>query len=325
MGAAPAPAALHRVLNAFAWLVRMRLLPSLSFMAGAMQLAAAHLRWGEHRGGMFIRVEGDDRNGKPTTREWHLLAEGDDGPLIPCMAAEAIVRKSLAGEVPPPGARAAVPDVTLSDYEKLFARRALYSGIRDEATDSEAPLYRKLLGSAWDRLPPQVRALHSVTAGSSYAGTCDVDRGRNPLSRLVAALYGFPDAGRDQPVTVDLRAEGGGERWTRTIGKSRFFSVQKSGRGRSERLLVERFGPVSVDIALVVEGVKLRYVIRGWRLCGIPMPRSLGPRTSTYETVENGRFRFDVEIALPLIGLIVRYRGLLSVASETAARAVLSG
>jgi hypothetical protein len=241
------------------------------------------------------------------------------------MAAEAIVRKSLAGEVPSPGARAAVPDVTLSDYEQLFARRTLYAGVRDDAADADAPLYRKLLGSAWDRLPPQIRALHTVMTESFYVGACDVDRGRNPLSRLVGALYGFPGAGRDQPVSVDLRCEGGVERWTRTIGKSCFVSVQKLGQGRSERLLVERFGPVAVNIARVVDGAKLRYVIRGWRLCGIPMPRRLGPRTSTFETVENGKFRFDVEIALPLIGLIVRYRGLLSAAGETAPRAVVSG
>jgi hypothetical protein len=127
-------------------------------------------------------------------------------------------------------------------------------------------------------------------------------------------------------VTVNLKAEGGGERWTRNIGGHRFFSLQMPGRGRRERLLVERFGPVTVNIALVVEGAGLRYVIRGWQLFGVPMPRALAPRTAAFETVENGKFRFDVDIALPFIGLIVRYRGLLAVntASETE-RAAVSG
>jgi len=322
MGAAPMPASLHRVLNAFAWLVRLRLLPSLAWLAGAMQLATDHLRWGAHRGGMFVRVEGDDRNGRPVAREWHLLAEGDDGPLIPSMAAEIIVRKLLAGIAPPAGARTAESDVNLSDYELLFARRDLYSGTRDSSVEAGAPLYRKLLGSAWDQLPWQIRALHSVTSESTYEGICSVDRGRNPLSRLVAALYGFPAAGSDLPVTVNFKAEDGGERWTRTIGGARFFSVQKPGRGRSERFLLERFGPVSVDIALVVDGASLRYVVCGWRLLGIPMPRWLGPRSTAFETVENEKFRFDVEIALPFAGLIVRYRGLLDVSSEAERAAV---
>ncbi|WP_416361782.1 DUF4166 domain-containing protein [Mesorhizobium sp. AR02] len=37
----------------------------------------------------------------------------------------------------------------------------------------------------------------------------------------------------------------------------------------------------------------------------------LCPRSTSFETVENGRFRFHVEISHPLTGLIVRYRGWL--------------
>ncbi len=94
MGAAPVPASLHRMLSAFAWLVRLRLLPTISWMSGLMSFVMAHVRWGEHRGGMFVRVEGESSDGAaPVTREWHMLAEGNDGPLIPCMAIEAIVEE----------------------------------------------------------------------------------------------------------------------------------------------------------------------------------------------------------------------------------------
>jgi hypothetical protein len=53
-------------------------------------------------------------------------------------------------------------------------------------------------------------------------------------------------------------------------------------------------------------------VIRRWTLFGVPLPLCLGPRSRASESVENGRFRFDVQIRHPLTGLIVRYRGLLS-------------
>ena len=62
---------------------------------------------------------------------------------------------------------------------------------------------------------------------------------------------------------------------------------------------------------MVVEGDRLRYVIRGWSFLGLPMPGFLGPRTDTFETEEGGRFVFDVEIALPLVGRVVHYRGWL--------------
>ena len=60
MGAAPVPELLHRFLAALAWLVRLRLLPTLSPIAPLMHFASNHIRWGEHRGGMFVEVDGVD-------------------------------------------------------------------------------------------------------------------------------------------------------------------------------------------------------------------------------------------------------------------------
>lgn len=122
MGASPVPAVLHRALNVLAQLVRYRCLPSLSPFASLMHGAINVLCWGEHRGGMFVLLEGTRADGQHIERSWHLLAEGDDGPLIPSMAAEAIVRRCLEKRDPSPGARAATQDLELADYEQLFAR-----------------------------------------------------------------------------------------------------------------------------------------------------------------------------------------------------------
>jgi Domain of unknown function (DUF4166) len=86
-----------------------------------------------------------------------------------------------------------------------------------------------------------------------------------------------------------------------------FSSVQEQGRGRFERLLCERFGPLNFVMALVCESERMRLVVRRWSVCGIPMPRALAP----YEFAQAGRFHFHVEIAHPFTGLIVRYRGWL--------------
>jgi|HubBroStandDraft_1064217.scaffolds.fasta_scaffold03079_8 hypothetical protein len=312
MGAGPVPVPLHWALTAFAWLVRIHLLPNLSWMAGAMHFVTNHVRWGEHRGGMFVEVSGQSAGGEPVSREWHLLAEGDDGPLIPCMAVEAVIRKALAGDPPPPGARTAISDVDLADYEALFARRTIYTGIRERAPERAAPLYERILGASWSQLALAIRQLHSVTSVSSYAGRCTVDRGRNPLAWLIATLVGFPKAGADQNIAVQLIADGGRERWVRTCGGRTFSSVQMPGRGRSEWLLRERFGPISVDMALVVDGPTLRYIVRRWALFGISMPLFLGPRSAAAESVVEGQFSFDVAVSHPLTGLIVRYRGVLT-------------
>jgi hypothetical protein len=133
MGAGPAPELLHRALIALAWIVRWRIVPSLLPLAPLVHWVSNHVGWGAHRGGMFVEVEGVDVAERPVTRSWHLLAEGDDGPLIPSMAVEGIVRRLLDGQRPDPGARAAVHELELEDYDKLFARRMIQTGFRDEA------------------------------------------------------------------------------------------------------------------------------------------------------------------------------------------------
>ncbi|MEI9429148.1 SDR family oxidoreductase [Mesorhizobium sp. Cs1299R1N3] len=309
MGAGPVPETLHRALIGLAWLARIGLVRSLSPLAPLMHWASNRLRWGEHRGGMFVAVEGADPTGALVKRSWHLLAEGDDGPLIPSMAVEALVRKALDGHPPAPGARAAVNDLELADYEALFAGRAIYPGFRDDSGDTDRPLYADLLGDAWQGLPGEIQAMHD-RAGMAE-GRARVERGRNILGRLTAWLVGFPGPAADIPVRVRFDVDPDGETWTRTFGARSFSSRQFAGRGLAERLLCERFGPLTFAMALVAEGHKLKLILRRWSILGLPLPMWLCPRSTSFETVEDGKFRFHVEISHPLTGLIVRYRGWL--------------
>jgi hypothetical protein len=307
MGAGPVPEILHRALIALAWLVRWRMLPSLLPLARLAHWASNNVAWGEHRGGMFVEVSGADSGGRPIKRSWHLLAEADEGPLIPAMAVEAIVRRMLGGLRPQPGARAAVRELELEDYETLFAERAIHTGIRDDAMDSPT-LYRRVLGASWGRVPAAVQAMHD---GATRAeGRARVERGTGWLSRLAGLLVGFPEAGADVALRVDFALADDGETWTRTFGDRSFSSRQFSGSGRWERLLCERFGPLTFAMALVPERGRLHLVLRGWTVFGVPMPMWLCPRSASYEEGDD-RFGFHVEISHPLTGLIVRYRGWL--------------
>jgi hypothetical protein len=312
LGAGPVPEIWHRALNALAWAVRLKLLPSLRSLAGLMHGTMNRLSFGEHRGGMFVAVDGIGVDGNRLERSWHLLAEGEDGPLIPSMAAQAIIRRCLAGRLPAPGARAAAQDLELADYEALFERRRIVTGCWQTGPVSDpSPLYRRMLGEAWNLLPPPLQAMHEVNRTLIADGAATIERGPGLLARLVARLIGFPQAGRDLPATVTFRVEGGREHWRRIIGKSSFTSVQEQGRGRFDRLLCERFGPFNFGLALVLENARLWLVVRRWSFLGLPMPAAWAPRGKAYEFAEHGRFNFDIEIAHSLLGLIVRYRGWL--------------
>src|SRR5689334_1943270 len=183
------------------------------------------------------------------SRSWHMIAEGDDGPLIPSMAAEAIIRRRLDGHRPAPGARAATRDLELADYEALFARRKIVSGIR--ATSHAAmPLYRRLLGDAYAQLPAPIQALHDLADTLLVEGRATIQRGRDPVARAIAAAVGFPPAGEDVPVKVLFTLRDGREVWRRSFADHGFTSTQEEGRGSFDRLMCERFGPFAFGIAL---------------------------------------------------------------------------
>lgn len=313
IGAGPVPAVLHRGLNALARLVRIGLIPSLRPLAPLFHAAINRLRWGEHRGGMIVIVRGRDAAGQPVERSWHMLAEGDDGPLVPSMAAAAVILRRLQGLRPAPGARTATEALELADYQPLFAGRAIVSGCREvTAETARQPLYRRALGEAWAELLEPVRAMHDLSGDRRVAGRAEVERGTGWMARLIAAVIDFPAAGRDVPVEVTFRIRNGVETWRRRFAGRAFSSTQQAGRGRSDGLLEERFGPVRVGLALVLDGDRLRLVVRRWSLLGLPMPLALAPSGEAWETAADGRFRFHVEIRHPWTGLIVRYRGWLA-------------
>lgn len=173
------------------------------------------------------------------------------------------------------------------------------------------PLYRHLLGEDFDRLPPEIRAMHDVSDRLAARGRGSVERGRNPLARLVAGLFRLPPAAEDIPVRVTFTVVGGIEIWERDFDGARFRSRQEIGRGRQAGLLVESFGPFAFGLAVPAGPSGLTLEIRGMRFLGLPLPTALAPRIAAGERVVAGRFTFDVKMALPLVGLLVHYRGWL--------------
>ena len=173
------------------------------------------------------------------------------------------------------------------------------------------PLYRRVLGGAWEHLPPPIRAMHDGVTRAR--GMADVERGHGVLALLAAAILRLPAAGRDVPVEVTFRLDGACEVWTRTFAGRAFSSVQFEGTGRFAGLICERFGPLTFGLALTIDGARLRLAVRRWSLFGIPLPPALGPAGESFEAVDGeGRFNFHVEIGFPWTGPIVRYRGWLT-------------
>lgn len=307
MGAGPVPEVLHKVLNILAKARATFGLPSFVPLSGMFYKVLNLMKFGEHRGGMYVLAHGM-RDGKMVEQSWHLLAEGDDGPYIPSMAIEAITRKLLTDEKPDNGARPATHALNIEDYEKLFEGRTIYTAFRD-ALPPDTPLYQQVLGPAFETLPTQLKLLHGDAQTRKWAGHAKVRRGTGLLAKAIGQVFGFPHAADSISVSVVLAPESGGERWTRDFGGKVFSSFQKRGTGRNSTLVIEKFGFIEVALALVIEKNKLYLVPRHWSLFGVPLPAFLLPSGQSFEAERDGIFCFDVEIAAPFIGLIVAYQG----------------
>lgn len=310
IGAGPVPESLHRVLNLLAKTRALLRLPSFEVFSPIFYWVLNHMKFGEHRGGMFVEISGK-KDGGNVISSWHMLAEGDDGPFIPSMAIEGMVRNILAGKSPELGARSAIDALELADYESLFENRTIYSGIRG-AVPAAATLFQQNLASVFDDLPISLQNLHSTKEKSVWAGRANISRGKNIIANVIATIFRFPPSGSDVPtkVTVDIDKDGS-EKWTRKFGKSTFVSHLRNGKGRYENHICESFGPITFALAMVFDGGRLRYIPRNWRFLGIPLPKTLVPAGQAFEEEIDGRFVFDVEISAPLIGRIVHYRGWL--------------
>ncbi len=77
---------------------------------------------GSALGGMVVRVSGLDAAGAPAQRAWHISADNDHGPEIPCMAAILLARRLAAGTEHAVGACTSKGQLTLAEFEPEFGK-----------------------------------------------------------------------------------------------------------------------------------------------------------------------------------------------------------
>lgn len=306
--------ALHLGLSLASLPVRWRLLPSLVPFAKPFLAMAGWLdRFGSDRGGMSVEAVGRDAFGRPARAVWSLVAEAGDGPFVPTLPALAAIRRLTdpAAAPIPPGARACVGVLPLAAIEAEMARLAIRTR-RDR--DHPVPLFERVLGVGFARMPEAVRALHGSVGDGAFRGRAEVLRGRGPLVALVAGLFRLPPAMEDGPIRVAMEPDpdAGAERWTRRFPSRRFSSRMRLAGPDGSGRVREWFGPFAMDLAITAWADGLDMTVTGWRLGPLPLPRALRPTTRASERVDaQGRFRFDVALFLPLVGLLVHYRGWL--------------
>lgn len=171
-------------------------------------------------------------------------------------------------------------------------------------------LFLDLLGPQAAVLPPRVRQLHALPMPAELRGRAQTQAARGLLARLCALVAGLPRADGDVAVCVRFVSPAAGvEVWTREFGASTFRSRLRAVNGE----LHEQLGPVRIRFRLRADVDGIIWEPLAIDLLRMPLPRMLLHGISARESERDGRYRFDVAAALPIIGLIVRYEGWLDV------------
>ena len=97
------------------------------------RMATALNRFGSERGGMLVSVIGRRDDGSRARVAWHLTAEANHGPEIPCMAAILLAEKLIRGEIATRGAFPCMGFLTLADFESEFKRWRITTVVREGA------------------------------------------------------------------------------------------------------------------------------------------------------------------------------------------------
>jgi saccharopine dehydrogenase-like NADP-dependent oxidoreductase len=113
----------QRALAIMARCRRLGLVRSPERFAKAMHWVAGCMDpFGSALGGMVVRLSGSDGAGRPVSAEWHIIADDDHGPEIPCMAAILLAARLARGELALTGAHTSTSLLALADFEPEFAR-----------------------------------------------------------------------------------------------------------------------------------------------------------------------------------------------------------
>ena len=298
---------LHVGLWLLSWPVRQGWLKSLLPLHRPLHWIADRLYGlGSDRGGMMVDVDGVNADGRPMSYRWRLVAEKAQGPFVPAAPATALVARLARGETLPAGAYPCLDILALDEILAQVAHLPVYTlGRAKDRSD----LFALAMHRDFSRLPEPIRIIHSRRQCASASGRCDVGCSANPLALLIRALFRMPRAGRELPVTVRFAQRGGTEHWERDFA-GRIMRSRLS-RARIPGEITERFGAFVFTIRLRWDGTRLHYQIVKGKLLGIRLPRALLPRVAAFEQVVEGRFRFDVSLRVPLVGLLAHYRGWL--------------
>lgn len=170
------------------------------------------------------------------------------------------------------------------------------------------------LGEKFLELHPLLQDLHrrpgllsgqvEVSFGPGLAGV---------IGRRTAARLGVPSSAGQHRLEVSIYSENGVLHWLRSFnGLSQLHSEFRPVGRYPTGHWVERSGLLTLILGVDVLSGAWHWVHKGTRLLGIPLPQALVPTTLASKSIDQGLYRFSVQVRAPVLGKLFAYSGALA-------------
>jgi hypothetical protein len=189
--------------------------------------------------------------------------------------------------------------------------------LQTAASQAPSRLYPRLLGAAWDRLPPAVQRVHTDDALTHAEGVLQVSRAPGRLTGLLLDAARVPPASRAARVRLTVEHltsghTGPAERWCRVFERCRLVTVQTEAPGG---LLAERIGLLEFRFRLAVKDGAILFRQQRLVVClgpvRLPLPHRLAPQIAGREAAadDGERTKVEVRVTTPGGSLLFSYHG----------------
>ena len=118
---------LHWTMVGMAWLAKKGIVKNWSPLVKPIVATSNwFIQLGTDIGGMMIKINGIDANGKPKEILWRLTAEHGVGPYIPTLSAIILAQQLIDGKIFTPGASACLGMYSLTDFDAYAKTWGIY-------------------------------------------------------------------------------------------------------------------------------------------------------------------------------------------------------
>lgn len=168
-------------------------------------------------------------------------------------------------------------------------------------------LYQTILGNSFKQVPAPIQEMHTFARRAT--GTATVWWGASPAARLICRLASLPQAQTNARIETSFTEIDGGERWVRKFDGQPFMTDMIAGKDEPFPCMLERLGPFLFKMRVTPSSAGIDLTPEHVFLGPLKIPKTLAPRATGRERVEDDRYRLSVEVSFPLVGKVFGYEG----------------